>query len=175
MDIFKDNERTAGMKQGGHLPSEPKRVGRWAGWRYVIRGGRCGNFRPYGATALAFNATRSARHVRDTGPSFAAGAADRCRGDGRGATVSMGILMGAALLGLIGATMPAAARVPVILDFGDSLTAGHGLPAGQAFPARLEAWLHLSGIGARVVNAGVSGDTTADGVARLDWALADKP
>src|SRR5262249_36492284 len=55
------------------------------------------------------------------------------------------------------------------------LTAGHGLPAGQAFPARLEAWLHLSGIGARGVNAGVSGDTTADGVARLDWALADKP
>jgi acyl-CoA thioesterase I len=69
----------------------------------------------------------------------------------------------------------AAGRVPVILDFGDSLTAGYGLPAGQAFPARLEAWLHQQGIEARVVNAGVSGDTTAGGLARLDWALADKP
>jgi acyl-CoA thioesterase-1 len=63
----------------------------------------------------------------------------------------------------------------VILDFGDSLTAGYGLPAGQAFPARLEAWLRQQGIEARVVNAGVSGDTTAGGLARLDWALADKP
>lgn len=67
------------------------------------------------------------------------------------------------------------ARVPVILDFGDSLTAGLGLPAAQAFPAKLEGWLHERGIAARVVNAGVSGDTTAGGVARLDWALADQP
>src|SRR5262249_53821432 len=69
----------------------------------------------------------------------------------------------------------AAARVPVILDFGDSITAGYGLPAGQAFPVRLETWLHEHGIAARVVDAGVSGDTTAGGLARLDWALADKP
>lgn len=70
---------------------------------------------------------------------------------------------------------PAAAHVPVILDFGDSITAGYGLPAGQTFPARLETWLGERGIAARVVNAGVSGDTTAGGLARLDWALADKP
>jgi acyl-CoA thioesterase-1 len=76
---------------------------------------------------------------------------------------------------LILQSTPASAHVPVILDFGDSLTAGYGLPAGQAFPARLEAWLHERGIEARVVNAGVSGDTTAGGLARLDWALADKP
>ncbi|MBV8937682.1 MAG: arylesterase [Alphaproteobacteria bacterium] len=69
----------------------------------------------------------------------------------------------------------AMARAPVILDFGDSLTAGYGIAAQQAFPARLEAWLHERGIAARVVNAGVSGDTTAGGLARLDWALADKP
>ena len=69
----------------------------------------------------------------------------------------------------------AAARLPVILDFGDSLTAGFGLPAGQAFPERLQTWLHDRGIEARVVNAGVSGDTTAGGLARLDWVLADKP
>ena len=85
-----------------------------------------------------------------------------------------GILATAALAAAF-AGAPAAGRVPVILDFGDSLTAGYGLPAGQAFPARLEAWLHQRGIEARVVNAGVSGDTTAGGLARLDWALADKP
>ena len=84
-------------------------------------------------------------------------------------------ILATAALAVAFAGAPAAGRVPVILDFGDSLTAGYGLPAGQAFPARLEAWLHQQGIGARVVNAGVSGDTTAGGLARLDWALADKP
>jgi acyl-CoA thioesterase I len=78
-------------------------------------------------------------------------------------------------LGLVILAAPALARDPVVLDFGDSLTAGLGLPASEAFPAKLEGWLHRRGIGARVVNAGVSGDTTADGLARLDWALADKP
>jgi len=78
-------------------------------------------------------------------------------------------------MGLAILAAPATARAPVILDLGDSLTAGFGLPANEAFPAKLEAWLHRQGIAARVVNAGVSGDTTADGLARLDWALADKP
>jgi acyl-CoA thioesterase-1 len=73
------------------------------------------------------------------------------------------------------ATTPAAAHVPVILDFGDSLTAGYGLAPDQAFPPRLQAALQRRGIETRVVNAGVSGDTTAGGLARLDWALADKP
>jgi acyl-CoA thioesterase-1 len=70
---------------------------------------------------------------------------------------------------------PAAAHIPIILDFGDSLTAGYGLAPDQAFPARLEAALRRRGIEVRVVNAGVTGDTTAGGLARLDWALADKP
>ena len=70
---------------------------------------------------------------------------------------------------------PAAARVPAVLAFGDSLTAGFGLPAGAAFPAQLEARLKAEGIDAHVVNAGNSGDTTTDGLARLDWAFADKP
>jgi acyl-CoA thioesterase-1 len=78
-------------------------------------------------------------------------------------------------LGLMTVAVPAAEHVPVIADFGDSLTAGYGLPPGQAFPAQLEAWLNEHGIQARVVNAGVSGDTTAGGLARLDWTLADKP
>jgi acyl-CoA thioesterase-1 len=82
------------------------------------------------------------------------------------------LLWALALVLLTAASPP---RAPVILDFGDSLTAGYGLPRAQAFPARLEAWLHSRGIEARVVNAGVSGDTTSGGLARLDWALADKP
>ena len=73
------------------------------------------------------------------------------------------------------AALPALARAPVVLDFGDSLTAGYGLMPEQAFPARLEGWLRQHGVDARVVNGGVSGDTTAGGLARLDWALADKP
>ncbi|HJU19168.1 MAG TPA: arylesterase [Stellaceae bacterium] len=61
----------------------------------------------------------------------------------------------------------------MILAYGDSLFAGYGLPANESFPARLEARLKRQGIDARVVNAGNSGDTTHDGVARLDWTLAD--
>ena len=68
-----------------------------------------------------------------------------------------------------------AANPPQILVFGDSLAAGFGLPAEASFPARLEARLAGDGIRARVVNAGVSGDTTAGGLKRLDWALAEKP
>ncbi|HEU0216260.1 MAG TPA: arylesterase [Stellaceae bacterium] len=78
-----------------------------------------------------------------------------------------------ALLTLI--AMPASAKVPEILAFGDSLTAGLGLPASEAFPARLQARLKDEGIDVKIVNGGVSGDTTTDGLARLDWALADKP
>jgi acyl-CoA thioesterase-1 len=71
--------------------------------------------------------------------------------------------------------MPANARALQVVAFGDSLTAGLGLPASEAFPARLEARLRGEGIAVDIVNAGVSGDTTTGGLARLDWALADKP
>jgi acyl-CoA thioesterase-1 len=67
------------------------------------------------------------------------------------------------------------ARPAQVLAFGDSLTAGLGLPASQAFPARLEAALRQQGIDVHIVNAGVSGDTTTDGLARIDWSLASKP
>jgi len=62
-----------------------------------------------------------------------------------------------------------------LLVLGDSLTAGYGLPSAQAFPVRLEAALRARGVAVTVINAGVSGDTTAGGLARLDWSLADKP
>jgi acyl-CoA thioesterase-1 len=71
--------------------------------------------------------------------------------------------------------MPALAKTPEVLAFGDSLTAGYGLPVSQAFPARLQARLKNDGVDVTIVNGGVSGDTTTDGLARLDWALADKP
>ena len=62
-----------------------------------------------------------------------------------------------------------------ILMLGDSLTAGYGLASAEALPVRLEAALRGRGLDVRVINAGVSGDTTAGGLARLDWALADRP
>jgi acyl-CoA thioesterase I len=79
------------------------------------------------------------------------------------------------LLPLLLWAAPALAAPIKILAFGDSLTAGLGVMPEQAFPARLQARLATEGIAAQVLNAGVSGDTTADGVARLDWALADRP
>jgi acyl-CoA thioesterase I len=62
-----------------------------------------------------------------------------------------------------------------LLALGDSLTAGYGLPSGESFTARLQRKLEAEGLNVTVVNAGVSGDTSAGGLARLDWLLADKP
>ena len=62
-----------------------------------------------------------------------------------------------------------------LLAFGDSLVHGYGLPAGTTFPEQLEAALRASGVDVEVINGGNSGDTTAAGRARLDWALADEP
>ena len=70
------------------------------------------------------------------------------------------------------ATRPVAAEPVRILALGDSLTAGYGLPDGQSFPAKLQAALVRDGIAAVVYNAGVSGDTSAGGLSRLDWAMA---
>lgn len=58
-----------------------------------------------------------------------------------------------------------------IVALGDSLLAGYGLRPEEAYPVRLEAALRAGGVNARVVNAGVSGDTTADGLARVDFTL----
>jgi len=66
---------------------------------------------------------------------------------------------------------PAGAQERVIVAFGDSLTAGQGVPAAQSYPALLAARLRAEGYPYRVVNAGVSGDTTAGGLRRVDWAL----
>jgi acyl-CoA thioesterase-1 len=76
---------------------------------------------------------------------------------------------------LIASPSSIAAAAPRILAFGDSLTAGFGLPPGDAFPVRLQQKLAAAGLKAEVINGGVSGETTAGGLARLDWTLADKP
>src|ERR1700733_10052128 len=74
----------------------------------------------------------------------------------------------------------AAAQTPVqpapiqIVALGDSLTAGYGLPDKDGFVPRLQAALAAKGAAAAVVNAGVSGDTASDGLARLDWSVPER-
>src|SRR5260370_30047889 len=155
------------MKRGGHTPSEP---GRAAGRQ---------NLRPYGAISPAFNAVRQRRnapHPPRLPPRLPPPFPPRRAGEGQGGGEGRGagLVLAAVVLGLMTIASPVMARMAVILDFGDSLTAGYGVPAGQAFPARLEAWLRERGIAAPGVNAGASGDTTAGCLARLGWAVADK-
>jgi acyl-CoA thioesterase I len=93
----------------------------------------------------------------------------------RGRLCRAAAALAAMLLAMAIAVSPSSAKTTEILAFGDSITAGFGLPAKEAFPARLEAKLRADGLAAHVINAGDSGDTTADGLARLDWALSQKP
>ena len=68
---------------------------------------------------------------------------------------------------------PSWADEVVIAALGDSLTQGYGLPADQGFVPQLEAWLRAAGHDVRLINAGVSGDTTAGGLARIGWTLTE--
>jgi acyl-CoA thioesterase-1 len=70
---------------------------------------------------------------------------------------------------------PAKAAPLRLLALGDSLTAGYGLAHEQGFAAQLQKAIDAAGLDARVLDAGVSGDTSADALARLDWALGDNP
>jgi acyl-CoA thioesterase-1 len=72
---------------------------------------------------------------------------------------------------LAAASHAAAARTLRLVVLGDSLTAGFGLAPGKAFPDRLQAALRAKGHDVKVINAGVSGDTAADGLARYEWAV----
>ena len=79
-------------------------------------------------------------------------------------------------LGVVLALAAATAHAePVIVALGDSITAGLGVAADEAYPALLEARLRRDGYAYRVVNAGVSGDTTAGGLRRVDWVLRAQP
>ncbi|MCV2867669.1 arylesterase [Defluviimonas sp. WL0002] len=78
----------------------------------------------------------------------------------------------AATLGLIFlSAVPTSAEPVTVVALGDSLTAGYGLAPEEGFVAQLQDWLDARGADASVINAGVSGDTTAGGLARTDWAL----
>lgn len=105
------------------------------------------NILPYGAPARSFNVTGAARFL--------------------------GVVLLA--LAVLAAPPPArASKLLFVLALGDSLTAGLGLPEEQSFPAQLERALAQNGYSATpVINGGVSGDTSAGGLARLDWLLAD--
>jgi len=103
------------------------------------------------------------------------------------AALGLALLLGACGKGEPPAPPPTAAasdappEIPVmgrevrILALGDSLFAGYGLRSDESYPARLEAVLRARGINARVANAGVSGNTTADGLARLKFTLDNQP
>lgn len=73
------------------------------------------------------------------------------------------------------AQAPVPANAPVILAFGDSLYAGYQLDPGEGYPPRLEAALNAGGVPVKVVNAGVSGDTTAAALQRLQFTLDNQP
>jgi acyl-CoA thioesterase I len=76
---------------------------------------------------------------------------------------------------IIGASGAWSKPVPRLLMLGDSITAGYGLPSTQSLPVRLQAALEQAGYEVEVINGGVSGDTSAGGLARVDWMLADRP
>ena len=96
------------------------------------------------------------------------------------ALASVVVLAGAIYLRQYNQSGESAAAVPppqdkadiTLVAFGDSLTAGYGLKADESFPSQLQMALRARGHKVDVVNAGVSGDTTADGLARIDWTLS---
>ncbi len=89
--------------------------------------------------------------------------------------IGYGALRGLRNLSLItvfGASVAQADEI-VVAALGDSLTAGYGLVPSQGFVAQLDGWLEEQGLAVEMRNAGVSGDTTAGGLARVDWTLTD--
>ena len=87
--------------------------------------------------------------------------------------VLLSIMAGAGQMLCVGTAV--AAQPVKILALGTSLTQGYGLPPGTDFTVQLQAALKRDGVDVMVTNAGVSGDTSAGGLARLEWSLADRP
>lgn len=79
------------------------------------------------------------------------------------------------LVSVLFLTLPAQGATLKLLMLGDSLTAGYGLDKGESIPAQLQQALRAEGRDVIVINAGVSGDTSAGGLARLAWSLAENP
>src|SRR6185312_12932770 len=102
------------------------------------------------------------------------------RGTKDGAVASMAAAYGlraawkkAARTKIVGSALPAVAATPRLLILGDSLSAGYGLPHADSFEVRLQAALRAKGKTVTVVDGAVSGDTSAGGLARLDWTIGD--
>ncbi|WP_406675756.1 arylesterase [Roseitranquillus sediminis] len=85
-----------------------------------------------------------------------------------------GLLRNTRNAGLVAVLAGAAQAETVIAALGDSLTQGYGLPQEQGLVPQLQEWLDARGAEARVLNAGVSGDTTAGGLSRVEWTLTDE-
>lgn len=85
---------------------------------------------------------------------------------------ALGFFTSLAITALLSAGIAHAEPVRLV-GFGDSLMAGYQLPAGDAFPVKLEAALRAKGHEVEIANAGVSGDTTSGGLARLDWSIPE--
>lgn len=99
----------------------------------------------------------------------------RSYGNGRAAVHSRRTVLGMVFICSLAIPFRAAAAAPLIkiVAFGDSLTAGYGLPAPDSFPLQLQAVLRARGHAVEIENAGVSGDTSAGGLSRLDWSVQD--
>ncbi|MCR6501606.1 arylesterase [Shinella sp. CPCC 101442] len=85
---------------------------------------------------------------------------------------ALGFFTSLAITALLSAGIARAEPVKLV-GFGDSLMAGYQLPASDAFPVKLEAALKARGHDVEIANAGVSGDTSSGGLARLDWSIPD--
>jgi acyl-CoA thioesterase I len=95
-------------------------------------------------------------------------------GFGRSLPVLAMLVLVPRFLGQTAEPVPAAPERKVVVVLGDSLAAGLGVEPGQAFPALLQKKIDATGWSYTVVNAGVSGDTSAGGLARIDWLLRRK-
>lgn len=84
----------------------------------------------------------------------------------------LGFFASLAITALLSASAALAEPIKLV-GFGDSLMAGYQLPASDAFPVKLEAALKAKGYDVEIANAGVSGDTSSGGLARLDWSVPD--
>lgn len=79
------------------------------------------------------------------------------------------------IISLLSISQPALAEPRTLIFLGDSLTAGYGLPEELAYPALIQEFLQKDGFNWRVINAGISGDTTQGGLKRLNWILKANP
>jgi acyl-CoA thioesterase I len=128
------------------------------------------------ATAAGEEATLKMSFMRLRGPtrSLAISPSIRARSYGRRRLAFQFAIAALLSVGLVVAARPrlASADSPVkIVALGDSLTAGYGLPDRDSFVSQLQVALTAKGIAAKIANAGVSGDTASDGLARLDWSV----